>query len=68
MSFMNEFLEHNWYTMKSFLSSVSNPGSTIALSAYNDSIDLALELSILHSLLCSIFSTLEQVSATLEGG
>ncbi|XP_058027742.1 RAS protein activator like-3 [Ahaetulla prasina] len=60
MSFMNEFLEHNWYTMKSFLSCVSSPGSTIALSAYNDSIDLALELSILHSLLCSIFSTLEQ--------
>ncbi|KAG8130065.1 hypothetical protein E2320_016680 [Naja naja] len=60
MSFMNEFLQHNWYTMKSFLSSVSSPGSTIALSAYNDSIDLALELSILHSLLCNIFSTLEQ--------
>ncbi|KAM3845247.1 RAS protein activator like-3 isoform 6-T7 [Vipera latastei] len=60
MSFMNEFLEHNWDTMKSFLSRVSSPGSTIALSAYNDSIDLALELSILHSLLCNIFSTLEQ--------
>ncbi|XP_039192376.1 RAS protein activator like-3 [Crotalus tigris] len=60
MNFMNEFLEHNWDTMKSFLSSVSSPGSTIALSAYNDSIDLALELSILHSLLCNIFSTLEQ--------
>ncbi|XP_063150537.1 RAS protein activator like-3 [Candoia aspera] len=60
MSFMNEFLERNWDTMKSFLSSVSSPGSTIPLSAYNDSIDLALELSILHSLLCNIFSTLEQ--------
>ncbi|KAM6471665.1 RAS protein activator like-3 isoform 1-T1 [Liasis olivaceus] len=60
MSFMNEFLEHNWDTMTSFLSSVSSPGSTIPLSAYDDSIDLALELSILHSLLCNIFSALEQ--------
>uniref|UniRef100_A0A670KH35 RAS protein activator like 3 n=3 Tax=Podarcis muralis TaxID=64176 RepID=A0A670KH35_PODMU len=60
MSFMNEFLERNWGTMKSFLCSVSSPGSAIHLPAYDDSIDLALELSILHSLLCNIFSTLEE--------
>ena len=61
MSFMNEFLERNWGTMKSFLTSVSSPGSAIHMAAYEDSIDLALELSILHSLLCNIFSSLEEV-------
>ncbi|XP_061438627.1 RAS protein activator like-3 isoform X2 [Rhineura floridana] len=60
MSFMNEFLESKWGTMKTFLSSVSSPGSAIHLPAYDDSIDLALELSILHALLCNIFSTLEE--------
>nr|XP_060619519.1 RAS protein activator like-3 isoform X1 [Anolis sagrei ordinatus] len=59
MSFMNEFLEQNWGSMKSFLSSVSSPGSAIHMVAFDDSIDLALELSILHSLLCNIFSSLE---------
>ncbi|KAJ6657646.1 hypothetical protein lerEdw1_002147 [Lerista edwardsae] len=60
MSFMNEFLKRNWDTMKSFLSAVSSPGSAMHLAAYDNSIDLALELSILHSLLCNIFSTLEE--------
>ncbi|KAF7235678.1 RAS protein activator like-3, partial [Varanus komodoensis] len=59
MSFMNEFLEHNWGTMKSFVSSISSPGSALHLAAFDDSIDLALELSILHSLLCNIFSSLD---------
>ncbi|KAH0628622.1 hypothetical protein JD844_009981 [Phrynosoma platyrhinos] len=60
MGFMNEFLEHNWGTMKSFLSSVSSPGSAIHMVPFDDSIDLALELSVLHSLLCNIFSSLEE--------
>uniref|UniRef100_A0A6J0TIB3 RAS protein activator like-3 isoform X1 n=1 Tax=Pogona vitticeps TaxID=103695 RepID=A0A6J0TIB3_9SAUR len=60
MSFMNDFLERNWGTMKSFLTSVSSPGSAIHMAAYEDSIDLALELSILHSLLCNIFSSLDE--------
>ncbi|XP_042303663.1 RAS protein activator like-3 [Sceloporus undulatus] len=60
MGFMNEFLERNWGTMKSFLSSISSPGSVIHMVAFDDSIDLALELSILHSLLCNIFSSVEE--------
>ncbi|XP_053153852.1 RAS protein activator like-3 [Hemicordylus capensis] len=60
MSFMNAFLERNWDMMKSFLTSVSSPGSAIHMAACGDSIDLALELSILHSLLCNIFSTLDK--------
>ncbi|KAJ7316628.1 hypothetical protein JRQ81_002790 [Phrynocephalus forsythii] len=60
MSFMNEFLERSWDTMKSFLTSVSSPGSAIHMAAYEDSIDLALELSILHSLLCDIFSSIDE--------
>ncbi|XP_062975078.1 RAS protein activator like-3 [Elgaria multicarinata webbii] len=67
MSFMNAFLERNWGTMKSFLSSVSSPGGALHLAAYDDSIDLALELSVLHSLLCNIFSSLDEGSqARLE--
>ncbi|XP_015260867.1 PREDICTED: RAS protein activator like-3 [Gekko japonicus] len=60
MSFMNGFLECNSDAMTAFLGRVSSPGSTIPFADYGDSIDLALELSILHSLLCDIFSHLEE--------
>lgn len=67
MSFMNEFLERNWDTMNAFLCDVSSPGSAMHLTAYEDSIDLALELSILHSLLCNIFCSLDKVLAAASG-
>ncbi|XP_067400691.1 RAS protein activator like-3 isoform X2 [Emydura macquarii macquarii] len=60
MGFMNEFLEHNWSHMKLFLQSVANPDSSAHLVAYDGYVDLALELSTLHSLLCDIFTGLDQ--------
>ncbi|XP_065436106.1 ras GTPase-activating protein nGAP-like, partial [Chrysemys picta bellii] len=60
MGFMNEFLEHNWSRMKLFLQSVANPDSSAHLVAYDGYVDLALELSTLHSLLCDIFTGLDQ--------
>ncbi|XP_054859245.1 RAS protein activator like-3 [Eublepharis macularius] len=60
MSFMNEFLEYNSDNMAAFLDRVSSPGNTISFADYCDSIDLALELSILHSLLWDIVSGLEE--------
>uniref|UniRef100_K7F874 RAS protein activator like 3 n=1 Tax=Pelodiscus sinensis TaxID=13735 RepID=K7F874_PELSI len=60
MGFMNEFLEHNWSHMKSFLQSVANPDSSAHLVAYDGYVDLALELSTLHSLLCDIFTSVDQ--------
>ncbi|CAM5116817.1 unnamed protein product [Natator depressus] len=60
MGFMNEFLEHNWSRMKLFLQSVANPDSSAHLVAYDGYVDLALELSTLHSLLCDIFTSLDQ--------
>nr|XP_056706769.1 RAS protein activator like-3 [Euleptes europaea] len=60
MSFMNEFLERNSDAMMAFFNRVSSPGNTIPFTDYGDSIDLALELSILHSLLCNIFSSLDE--------
>ncbi|XP_032624245.2 RAS protein activator like-3-like, partial [Chelonoidis abingdonii] len=60
MGFMNEFLEHNWSRMKSFLQSVANPDSSAHLVAYDGYVDLALELSTLHTLLCDIFTGLDQ--------
>ncbi|XP_074836176.1 RAS protein activator like-3 [Carettochelys insculpta] len=60
MGFMNEFLEHNWSRMKSFLRSVANPDTTAHLVAYDGYVDLALELSTLHSLLYNIFTGVDQ--------
>ncbi|XP_077186104.1 RAS protein activator like-3 isoform X2 [Paroedura picta] len=60
MTFMNDFLESNSDAMTAFLNRVSSPGNAIPSEDNGDAIDLALELSILHSLLCDIFSSLEE--------
>ncbi|KAM6233200.1 RAS protein activator like-3 [Porphyrio hochstetteri] len=62
MGFMNEFLEHNWATMTTFLQSVANPESSIHMATYDGYVDLALELATLHLLLCDIFSSLDQAT------
>ncbi|KQK84239.1 hypothetical protein AAES_50012 [Amazona aestiva] len=64
MGFMNEFLEHNWNTMRGFLQSVANPESSGHMATYDGYVDLALELATLHLLLCDIFSSLDQVPPT----
>ncbi|XP_069460018.1 RAS protein activator like-3 [Ambystoma mexicanum] len=60
MGFMNEFLEHNWESMKTFLQNVSSLESETQMSTYDGYIDLASELSVLHSLLCGISVTVDQ--------
>ncbi|XP_014815584.1 PREDICTED: RAS protein activator like-3 [Calidris pugnax] len=62
MGFMNEFLEHNWSTMRDFLQSVANPESSVHMATYDGYVDLALELATLHLLLCDIFSSLDQAT------
>lgn len=61
MGFMNEFLEHHWGPMTTFLQSVANPESSVHMATYDGYVDLALELATLHLLLCDIFSSLDQV-------
>ncbi|XP_014348145.1 ras GTPase-activating protein nGAP [Latimeria chalumnae] len=60
MAFMNDFLEQNWDSMKSFLQNISNPENELHTSTFDGYIDLALQFSILHSLLCGIFSQLDK--------
>ncbi|XP_010152530.1 PREDICTED: RAS protein activator like-3-like, partial [Eurypyga helias] len=62
MDFMNEFLEHNWSTMTTFLQSVANPENSVHMATYDGYVDLALELATLHLLLCDIFSSLDQAT------
>ncbi|XP_078538213.1 RAS protein activator like-3 isoform X2 [Lissotriton helveticus] len=60
MGFMNEFLEHNEENMKMFLQTISSRESEMQMSTYDGYIDLATQLSVLHSLLFSIFITIDQ--------
>ncbi|XP_065715325.1 RAS protein activator like-3 [Patagioenas fasciata] len=62
MGFMNEFLEHNWGAMATFLQSVANPEGSGHMATYDGYVDLALELATLHLLLCDIFSSLDQAT------
>ncbi|XP_065610032.1 RAS protein activator like-3 isoform X1 [Cyrtonyx montezumae] len=62
MGFMNEFLEHHWSTMTSFLRNIANPDSSGHMATYDGYVDLALELATLHLLLCDIFSSLDQAT------
>ncbi|XP_063997717.1 RAS protein activator like-3 [Pogoniulus pusillus] len=60
MSFMNDFLAHNWAPMGHFLQAVADPESGAHLGTSHGYVDLALELATLHLLLCDIFSGLDQ--------
>ncbi|MGH0126116.1 UNVERIFIED_CONTAM: hypothetical protein FKN15_037297 [Acipenser sinensis] len=63
MLFMNEFLEQHWDRMRAFLQDVSNPDSEVHMSRFDGYVDLPLQLSILHELLCAIIAPIDQVSA-----
>ncbi|XP_056288577.1 LOW QUALITY PROTEIN: DAB2 interacting protein b [Pseudoliparis swirei] len=67
MSFMNQFLEHEWTNMQRFLLEISNPETISTTAGFEGYIDLGRELSTLHSLLAEVVSQMDQSSASKLG-
>ncbi|XP_041839989.1 disabled homolog 2-interacting protein isoform X2 [Melanotaenia boesemani] len=60
MLFMNEFLQQHWDGMRSFLQTVSNQDTEIAMTSFDGYVDLPLRLAVLHGLLVDIIYKKDQ--------